>query len=189
MMRLTKNQETRALGMEVMCDLCGMKIAQSAEGNIEWVEGVDGQPLEFFTLHKTCSYAGEAALSEGRPWSSTELALLPIAVLEGLGLDAYRAERIQRRADLNIGPGDHIIDPKLTAAEALSCDALLTAWLEQIPERPLPNDWETTARNFVRRGLNGQDFVELVGVTAAETRQDPFRYFCGCCYRRLEQFN
>ena len=56
------------------------------------------------------------------------------------------------------------------------------AW-EPTPE--LPGDFASSVANFMRYGLDWNTILELVHVTMNSPARDKFRYFCGCCRRRL----
>ncbi|MCF3939931.1 HNH endonuclease [Gordonia tangerina] len=51
----------------------------------------------------------------------------------------------------------------------------------------LPNDWRTSVDGFLASGLDLDDLDELVDVAMESRSRDPWKYFCGCCWRRIEQ--
>lgn len=52
---------------------------------------------------------------------------------------------------------------------------------------PRSADWRTTIDKFMELGLDIADFDELVDVAmTTKARVEPWKYFCGCCWRRLD---
>lgn len=52
----------------------------------------------------------------------------------------------------------------------------------------IPNDFGTSIHQFLAAGLEFHDLEELVGVAMrCKTTKDEWKYFCGCCWRRVEQ--
>ncbi|MEV0773855.1 HNH endonuclease [Nocardia salmonicida] len=52
---------------------------------------------------------------------------------------------------------------------------------------PLPAGWSNSIKNLIAAGLAMSDFEELVEVAVQSRANDPFRYFCGCCWTRVRQ--
>jgi hypothetical protein len=52
---------------------------------------------------------------------------------------------------------------------------------------PLPGDWRGTVTRFLEAGLELDDLTELVDVAMAARCDDVWRYFCGCCWRRITE--
>jgi len=61
---------------------------------------------------------------------------------------------------------------------------------------PLPRDYDQTIARWLARGLTIEDFADLIDVTVtafyrSDSRMDyddgPWRYFAGCCWRRLTE--
>lgn len=50
----------------------------------------------------------------------------------------------------------------------------------------LPDDFDTSVRRFIAAGMTFTDFEELVRV-AMGTKADKWKYFCGCCWRRIRE--
>ena len=50
----------------------------------------------------------------------------------------------------------------------------------------LPNNWQSSIDQFIAGGLDLDDLDELVDVAMNSTSRDPWKYFCGCCWRRIE---
>lgn len=56
----------------------------------------------------------------------------------------------------------------------------------------LPNDWAPTVDRFVNAGLPMEIIIDAVDTTMRAYGVRPenlFRYFCGCCWRRLSELN
>lgn len=51
----------------------------------------------------------------------------------------------------------------------------------------LPGNWRASVERFLDLGLQMDDLHELVDVAMGSRSDDPWRYFCGCCWRRVEQ--
>lgn len=55
---------------------------------------------------------------------------------------------------------------------------------------PLPDNFADAVETWVERGLTDSDFEELIAVTMGKNgipAGDRFRYFAGCCWRRITQ--
>ncbi|QNJ56299.1 HNH endonuclease [Gordonia phage Ohgeesy] len=51
----------------------------------------------------------------------------------------------------------------------------------------LPTDWRQSVDQFLAAGLDLGDLDELVDVAMESRSRDPWKYFCGCCWRRIGQ--
>lgn len=51
----------------------------------------------------------------------------------------------------------------------------------------LPGSWGADIDQFLTAGLEMADLHELTDVAMASKAHDTWKYFCGCCWRRLEQ--
>lgn len=51
----------------------------------------------------------------------------------------------------------------------------------------LPGGWRNSIDQFLAAGLEMGDLTELVDVAMGSRSTDPWRYFCGCCWRRIGQ--
>lgn len=51
---------------------------------------------------------------------------------------------------------------------------------------PVPNGWASSVHRFLDAGLTFDDLHELVDVAMNSKSRDVWKYFCGCCWRRLE---
>lgn len=49
----------------------------------------------------------------------------------------------------------------------------------------LPADWPATVDRLIAAGLELGDLAELVDVAMRSRADDTWRYFCGCCWRRI----
>lgn len=52
---------------------------------------------------------------------------------------------------------------------------------------PLPGDWRSSVDQFINAGLDMDDLTELIDVAMSSRSNDEWRYFCGCCWRRVQQ--
>ncbi|MDV6979627.1 HNH endonuclease [Mycobacterium intracellulare] len=52
---------------------------------------------------------------------------------------------------------------------------------------PLPGEWRVKVTRFIANGLELNDLTELVDVAMSARCDDVWRYFCGCCWRRLTE--
>ena len=52
---------------------------------------------------------------------------------------------------------------------------------------PLPGSWPSTVDQLLRAGLNMGDLHELITVAMESKANDTWRYFCGCCWKRVRQ--
>ncbi|WNM74331.1 HNH endonuclease [Gordonia phage Thimann] len=53
----------------------------------------------------------------------------------------------------------------------------------------LPADWRQSIDQFLDAGLELDDLDELVDVAMESQSRDPWKYFCGCCWRRISQLH
>lgn len=51
----------------------------------------------------------------------------------------------------------------------------------------LPGEWRVQIGRFIAAGLELDDLTELVDVAMTARCRDVWRYFCGCCWRRLAE--
>lgn len=51
----------------------------------------------------------------------------------------------------------------------------------------LPPDWKQSINQFLDAGLEMEDLHELVDVAMGARTKEEWRYFCGCCWRRIKQ--
>lgn len=51
---------------------------------------------------------------------------------------------------------------------------------------PLPTGWKFSIDNFLDAGLNDTDLEELIEVAMHSRADDTWKYFCGCCWRRIK---
>ncbi len=52
---------------------------------------------------------------------------------------------------------------------------------------PKPSSWSSTVDQFLNSGLSMSDLHELIAVAMESKANDIWRYFCGCCWRRIGQ--
>jgi hypothetical protein len=52
---------------------------------------------------------------------------------------------------------------------------------------PRPHAWRETVDQLIRAGLDIEDLVELVKVAMESPAYDTWRYWCGCCWKRLKK--
>jgi hypothetical protein len=50
----------------------------------------------------------------------------------------------------------------------------------------LPGNWRTNIDQFLKAGLELDDLIELIRVAMGSKADDEWRYFCGCCWRRIK---
>lgn len=50
-----------------------------------------------------------------------------------------------------------------------------------------PGEWEYRVAYFVRHGLTPLDIDDALTVTLWKSRDSYWRYFCGVCWRKLEE--
>lgn len=50
----------------------------------------------------------------------------------------------------------------------------------------LPGNWRASVDQFLKAGLEMDDLIELIRVTMGARTNDEWRYFCGCCWRRIK---
>lgn len=50
---------------------------------------------------------------------------------------------------------------------------------------PLPAQWKRSLDQFLAAGLDMEDIEELIEVTMTAKTKSEWKYFCGCCWRRI----
>lgn len=50
---------------------------------------------------------------------------------------------------------------------------------------PLPDGWRDSVRTFLERGMTSPAFADAVAATIQAAPEDPWRYFCACCWNAL----
>jgi hypothetical protein len=58
-------------------------------------------------------------------------------------------------------------------------------YMGEVKTVPLPNDWKRSIDQFLGAGLDMEDIEELVEVAMTAKTRDEWKYFCGCCWRRI----
>lgn len=71
------------------------------------------------------------------------------------------------------------------AENQAACDAVARAWTAY---RAMPSGWEDSIAQFMAAGLPVSVIVQMVGVANNARRvSDRWSYFCGCCWKRIQQ--
>lgn len=52
---------------------------------------------------------------------------------------------------------------------------------------PRPARWKDTIDQLLRAGLTMDDLIELIDVAMSSRADDTWRYWCGCCWKRLRK--
>lgn len=52
---------------------------------------------------------------------------------------------------------------------------------------PLPGGWKSSIDQLLNAGLGMEDILEMVDVAMGAKAKDTWKYFCGCCWKRLTQ--
>lgn len=63
------------------------------------------------------------------------------------------------------------------------------AWTFRGETFDLAADWRTTIDRHMDNGLDMEDFDELIDVAMTSKSRDPWKYFNGCCWRRLDDIH
>ena len=69
-------------------------------------------------------------------------------------------------------------------------DGAVGRWLmtwEEFGDPWLPGDWAESIERFLSLGLDEADLARLALTTLSVSRNNYFRYFCGCCWREISQ--
>lgn len=64
-------------------------------------------------------------------------------------------------------------------------DYFLAKWDDYRNAPELPDDFDESVTKFLRYGLDWDTIIDLIHVSMNSPARDKFRYFCGCCRRRL----
>lgn len=92
--------------------------------------------------------------------------------------DALRWSRAMQQAAKDIEVGELSYKAEL-APYFDSINSNWTAWL--------PDDWKSSISTFMRCGLPWQAMDEFVSIALNARTNDPWRYFCGCCWRHIRK--
>lgn len=52
---------------------------------------------------------------------------------------------------------------------------------------PLPAAWQHSLDQFLDAGLTMEDLEDLIEIAMTATTRDEWKYFCGCCWRRITE--
>ena len=58
-------------------------------------------------------------------------------------------------------------------------------YMGEVKTVSLPNDWKRSLDQFLGAGLDMEDIEELIEVAMTAKNRDEWKYFCGCCWRRI----
>lgn len=58
-------------------------------------------------------------------------------------------------------------------------------YMGEVKTVSLPNDWKRSLDQFLGAGLDMEDIEELIEVAMTAKTRDEWKYFCGCCWRRI----
>lgn len=62
------------------------------------------------------------------------------------------------------------------------------AWTNRYGDHEhLPGNWKSNVDQLLNAGLTIDDLIELVEVAMNAKAKDTWKYFCGCCWRRMKQ--
>lgn len=62
-----------------------------------------------------------------------------------------------------------------------------TDWRGDEHHVTIPGNWHVSVQQFLAAGLTMDDLHELVDVAMNARTDDEWRYFCGCCWRRVRE--
>lgn len=62
-----------------------------------------------------------------------------------------------------------------------------TNWRGEKITVDLPNDYKRSVDQFIAAGLTEDDLYELIEVAMTAKTNDEWKYFCGCCWRRIKE--
>lgn len=62
-----------------------------------------------------------------------------------------------------------------------------TDWRGNRATVELPAGWRRSVEQFLAAGLEMDDLHELIEVAMTARTKDEWRYFCGCCWRRIDE--
>ncbi|OXR40268.1 hypothetical protein B7C42_07693 [Nocardia cerradoensis] len=65
--------------------------------------------------------------------------------------------------------------------------ALWDVWTIDGERVELPPGWLTSVNSLMTAGLGLHDFEELIEVAMGSRARDTWKYFCGCCWKRVEK--
>jgi len=79
-------------------------------------------------------------------------------------------------------------DRRTREAITEAVDAAWTDWKDGRGRAlPRPQDWRASVEQFAASGLSAAEMFDLVQVAMNSKAGDPWRYFCGCCWKRIGQ--
>lgn len=71
--------------------------------------------------------------------------------------------------------------------DRLAGEYFLGIWLNWTPHQELDPDYPRSVARFLDLGLDWDDIEELVKVAMLHPAKETWKYFCGCCLRRIQQ--
>ncbi len=62
-----------------------------------------------------------------------------------------------------------------------------TNWRGEKIRAELPGNWQRSVDTFLDAGLEMDDLIDLIRIAMGARTNDEWRYFCGCCWRRIKE--
>jgi hypothetical protein len=163
------------------CRYCGQRapdVPLTVDHVIPVALGGTDEPTNLVTACKDCN-AGKSSSSPDAP------------IVENVTDDALRWSRAMAWA-----AGLQAVERRETKEQIAECDAFWCRWVTQPYvgqgggpiERP--DDWKQTIERFLSLGLDVETITDQMEIALNRPHLASgkcWRYFCGCCYRRLEE--
>lgn len=155
------------------CRYCGLK-AEAAELRVDHVIpvalGGSDEPANLVTACEPCN-TGKSSVPAGAP------------LVEGVAADALRWARAMEQV------------AEIRAAERIKRTEI-KFWFGGVWDRwtnwkdepfPVPDDALRSVIQFLAAGLERDEIEDLIRVAMNSRAPDKWRYFCGCCWRRIRE--
>lgn len=132
--------------------------------------GGSDEPSNLQTLCKECN-SGKSSVPPGAPLVE-QVSAQAVAMAEALQIVAKERAANRKRAS------------KIHTAFYEEWHA----WTNRYGDHEhLPGNWKSNVDQLLNEGLALEDLIELVEVAMNAKAKDTWKYFCGCCWRRLKQ--
>lgn len=163
------------------CRYCGQRapdVPLTVDHVVPVALGGNDEPTNLVTACRDCN-SGKASSSPDAP------------IVENVADDALRWSRAMSWA-----AGLQAVERRETKEQIAECDAFWLRWRTNpyVGEggEPIerPDDWKQTIERFLSLGLDVETITDAMEIALNRPNLSSWkcwRYFCGCCYRRLEE--
>jgi hypothetical protein len=136
--------------------------------------GGSDDPVNLVAACKDCN-AGKSSVPAGAP------------LVDDVKADALRWAKAMELVAFGRAVERADAEERYSAFHDAWMDWYSTNWRGEKIYAALPANWERSVDQFLSAGLEMDDLIELIRVAMGARTNDEWRYFCGCCWRRVKE--